>query len=79
MERQSDGYLVGKVFSFDGEAGIIITEKNYYHFDKKDFQDKDIKQGDLVEFVSNTFKIGDEKELIALYISKLSKEDENIK
>ena len=27
MERQSDGYLVGKVYSFDGEAGIIITEK----------------------------------------------------
>lgn len=78
MEKQSN-YLVGKVYSFDGEAGIIITENNYYHFDKKDFQDKDIKQGDLVEFVSNTFRIADEKELIALYISKLSKEEENSK
>ncbi len=25
MERQSDGYLVGKVFSFDGEAGINLS------------------------------------------------------
>ena len=64
---------IGKVYSFDGEAGIIAVPNGYYHFDKKDFVNKDIKKGDLVEFVSNTLKIGDEKEYIAVYIKKFEK------
>lgn len=70
MKRLSNNKIIGRIYSFDGEAGIIVTDNGYYHFSKKDLMDKDLSKGSLVEFVSNTLIVGDEKELVAVFINK---------
>ena len=75
---------LGCVYSFDGEAGIIVSDSTIYNFNKKDLLDKDIEKGNFVEFVSNTNIFGNEKDLVALCINKydnidLSKYSSNIK
>ena len=56
---------LGKIFKYDGEAGIIISKKDEYIFSKKDLKDKNINENDLVNFYSNTLPFGKEKVLIA--------------
>ena len=77
MKKLSNNKQIGRIYSFDGEAGIIVAQNGYYHFDKKDFIDKDLKKGSLVEFVSNTLVIGAEKELVAVFIDKFEEDIHN--
>ena len=58
--------IKGVVYSFDGAAGVIITNTNEYVFRKDDLVSTDINKGDAVEFLSNKIPYGDE----TLYVAR---------
>ena len=61
----------GKIFSFDGEAGIIVTENNEYPFSIKDVYNKDdLVKGDIVTFRVNHLPFGNEVIDVAKFIKK---------
>ena len=68
---------IGKIYTFDGEAGTIITLDNKYHFHKKDLLNKELKEGSIVEFVPNTNVFGPDKDLVALYINNVNKTEKD--
>ena len=74
MKMNNKNKILGKVYSYDGEAGIILTPDEYYFFHRKDVSG-DIKIGDMVEFVSNTFVLADERKNLAFFINKVNIED----
>lgn len=62
----------GKVFSFDGEAGIIVTGDEEVIFSKKDLSNNidDLVKGDVVTFRINHLPFGDEVVQVAKFIKK---------
>ena len=69
--------LIGRVYSFDGEAGMIVSDTGNYYFNKKDLLDSKINEGSIVEFIGNTNVFGNDKDLIALYIDNIKYYDDN--
>ena len=72
----NDGKLVGKIYSFDGEIGTVITPQGEYQFTYNDLYNKelDIKKGTMVEFYSNTIPFGDDKYLMAKEVNVIKLE-----
>ena len=62
----------GKVLSFDGEAGIIVTGDEEVIFSKKDLNNNidDLVKGDVVTFRINHLPFGDEVVQVAKFIKK---------
>ena len=62
----------GKVLSFDGEAGIIVTGDKEIIFFKKDLSNNidDLVKGDVVTFRINHLPFGDEVVQVAKFIKK---------
>lgn len=62
----------GKIFSFDGEAGIIATGDEEVIFSRKDIYNKadDLVEGDVVTFRINHLPLGDEVVQVAKFIKK---------
>jgi hypothetical protein len=69
--------LIGRVYSFDGEAGMIVSNTGNYYFNKKDLLDNKIKEGSTVEFVANTNIFGNNKDLVALFIDSFDYKEDN--
>lgn len=67
-----NGKLVGKIYSFDGEVGTIITSSGEYLFNVKDAKFDNIAKGTMVEFYSNIFPFGDEKYKLAREVNILT-------
>lgn len=66
------GKLVGKIYSFDGEVGTIITPQGEYQFTLKDVNFDNPSKGKTVEFYPNTVPFGDEKFNFARNINFIS-------
>ena len=69
-------YKIGKVYNFDGFAGEIVTEEANYIFNINDIDfeiDSTINNGDIVEFIENVIKFGDEYTKVAKFIKKIEK------
>ena len=63
--------LLGKVYDFDGEAGIIITNDKEYVFNKKDIMSDDLLvKGDVVSFRVNHLPFIDEVVEVAKFVKK---------
>ncbi len=61
----------GKVFSYDGEAGIIIGKDGEYVFTKQDiYNDSALAKGDVVAFRVNHLPFPDETVNVAKFIQK---------
>ena len=62
----------GKVLSFDGAAGIIVTGDEEVIFSKKDLCNNidDLVKGDVVIFRINHLPLGDEVVQVAKFIIK---------
>lgn len=67
----------GKVLSFDGEAGIIVTGDEEVIFSKKDLNNNidDLVKGDVVTFRINHLPFGDEVVQVAKFIKKDNNEN----
>ncbi len=66
----------GKIYDYDGEAGIIVTDNEEYNFSKKDIVgDYDLTKGDIVTFRINHLPFGNE----VIYLAKFIKREENIR
>jgi hypothetical protein len=74
MDKNYNNYSklqYGKVYEFDGEAGIIITDEGEYVFDKKDIRDNSyLEKGDVVIFRINHLPFGNEVIELAKFIKK---------
>ena len=66
------GQTYGTVYSYDGEAGIIINSNNEFIFNNKDLQN-DVNVGDIVSFTINTISFGNEKIQVARFVEGLVK------
>ena len=70
------GKLVGKIYSFDGEVGSIITPQGEYQFTLKDANNIDeITKGTMVEFYPNIVPFGESKYNFARDINSIKLED----
>ena len=67
----------GKVLSFDGEAGIIVTGDEEVIFSKKYLNNNidDLVKGDVVTFRINHLPFGDEVVQVAKFIKKDNNEN----
>ena len=68
------GKLVGKIYSFDGEVGTIITPQGEYQFTLKDVKFEDPTKGKTVDFYPNTVPFGDEKFNFARNVNLVNKD-----
>ena len=67
---------LGKIYDFDGEAGIIVTDNKEYNFSKKDIVgDYDLDKGDIVTFRINHLPFGNE----VISLAKFIKREDDIK
>ncbi len=71
---------LGKVFSFDGEAGIIVSQYGEYPFSKQDIKDGSVlTKGDIVAFRVNHLPFPDETIQVAKFIKKEKEDVLNLK
>jgi len=66
----------GKVYSYDGEAGIIVSKDGKYLFSKKDiYNDAALVKEDIVAFRVNHLPFPDEVVKVARSIEKVSEKE----
>lgn len=67
---------IGKVYSFDGEAGIIITKDGEYLFNINNVKGlTNLQKNDTVSFYPSTFKFGKEIFKVAREVEELTNRD----
>ena len=71
--------IKGVVYSFDGSAGVIVTNSGEYVFSKKDLVSTHLDKGDMVEFTSNIIPFGDEKLYVAREVTNQNDIDQSKK
>lgn len=67
---------IGKVYSFDGEAGIIITKDGEYLFNISNVKGiTNLQKNDTVSFYPSTIKFGKEIFKVAREVEELTNRD----